>query len=304
MITLGVDIGSLTGKAVVMKDGAILSQAVILTGPDSVETGQQVTQQALDGAGLTLQDMDFTVSTGYGRIVIPFADKNVSEISCHARGASHLFPKARTILDMGGQDCKAIRCDEAGKVTDFAMNDKCAAGAGRSMGIVSELVKVPLPELGPLSLRAEQRDGDGVPVSSTCVVFARSEIVGYLRNGVPKSEILAGSCAALCARVQALLRRVGLEDDFVISGGIARNPGVVTRLEQRLCRTAHIAAEPQIVGALGAALFARDLLEKRAAGAARREKRAAGAARREKRGPRARRSRRPRRSPRDRGNEG
>jgi len=285
VITLGVDIGSLTGKAVVLRDGAILAQEVILTGPDSVETGQQVTDNALAAAGLTLQDMDFTVSTGYGRIVIPFADKNVSEISCHARGASHLFSRARTILDMGGQDCKAIRCDEAGKVTDFAMNDKCAAGAGRSMGIVSELLKVPLPELGPLSLQAKERDGDGVPVSSTCVVFARSEIVGYLRNGVPRSEILAGSCAALCSRVQALLRRVGLEDDFVISGGIAKNPGVVRRLEQRLGLQAHIAEEPQIVGALGAALFARDLLEKRAAKAARREQRDA----------RPRRSRRPRR---------
>lgn len=282
MITLGVDIGSLTGKAVVLKDDEVLAQEVILTGPDSVETGQEVTKKALSVTGLTLEDMDFTVSTGYGRIVIPFADKNVSEISCHARGASHLFPGARTILDMGGQDCKAIRCDERGKVTDFAMNDKCAAGAGRSMGIVSELVKVPLPELGPLSLKAKERNGDGVPVSSTCVVFARTEIVGYLRNGVARSEILAGSCAALCSRVQALLRRVGIEEAFVISGGIAKNPGVVNRLEQRLSLKAHIAEEPQIVGALGAALFAQDLIKKRAAKAGKRKKRV----------PRERRSRR------------
>ena len=237
---------------------------MILTGPDSLETGQEVTRRALSKAGCVLEDMDFTVSTGYGRIVIPFADKNVSEISCHARGASFLFPRARTILDMGGQDCKAIRCDAAGKVSDFAMNDKCAAGAGRSMGIVAELVKVPLGDLGPESLLASERDGDGVPVSSTCVVFARSEIVSYLRSGVPKCEILGGACAALCSRVEALLRRVGMEESFVISGGIAKNPGVVQRLEKRLGLRALIAEEPQIVGALGAALFAQDLLQKRA----------------------------------------
>jgi benzoyl-CoA reductase subunit A len=132
------------------------------------------------------------------------------------------------------------------------------------MGIVSELLKVPLEDLGPESLLASERDGDGVPVSSTCVVFARSEIVTYLRSGVPKSEILGGACAALCSRVEALLRRVGMEESFVITGGIAKNPGVVKRLERRLGFTALIAEEPQIVGALGAALFAQDLLAKRA----------------------------------------
>jgi len=260
MITLGVDIGSLTGKALILAGGDILAWDVILTGPDSIETGTEVTQSVLDKAGLTLQDMDFTVSTGYGRIVIPFADKNVSEITCHAKGAHWFFPEARSILDMGGQDCKAIRCDDTGKVTDFAMNDKCAAGAGRSMGIMAELVNVELEALGELSLQAE---GDGVPISSTCVVFARSEVITYLRTGVPKSDILAGACAALCARVQALLRRVGTAPDFVISGGIAKNAGVVQRLEKTLGLKSHICFEPQIVGALGAAVFGRELLEKR-----------------------------------------
>lgn len=260
MITLGVDIGSLTGKAVVLKDNDVLAWDLILTGPDSVETGTTVTRNVLAKAGLTLEEMDFVVSTGYGRIVIPFAHKNISEISCHAKGANFLFPTVRTILDMGGQDCKAIRCDEQGKVTDFAMNDKCAAGAGRSMGIMAELLDVPLEDLGQISLEA---DGDGVPISCTCVVFARSEVLGHMRQGVPKSDVLAGACAALGKRVQGLLRRVGTAPDFMISGGIAKNIGVVSRLEQKLGMEAKICFEPQIVGALGAAIFARDLLAKR-----------------------------------------
>jgi len=164
--------------------------------------------------------MDFIVSTGYGRIVIPFA----------------------------------------GKVKDFLMNDKCAAGAGRSMGIVAELLKVPLAEIGPLSLEAKEP----VPISSTCVVFARSEILAYLRQGVPKPDILAGACEALVSRVSGMLRWVGLEDQFVITGGIAKNLGVVRRLEENLGIEAHIGFEPQIVGALGAAIFGQEILAKRA----------------------------------------
>jgi len=261
MITLGVDIGSLTGKALILKGNQILSWDLILTGPDSVETGTTVTNRTLENAGLKLEDMDFIVSTGYGRIVIPFANKNISEISCHAKGANWFFPSARTILDMGGQDCKAIRCDETGKVTDFIMNDKCAAGAGRSMGIMAELVDVPLEKLGELSLQTVKGPA---PISSTCVVFARSEVLGYLRQGVHKNDVLAGACEALASRVHGLLKRVGIQEDFVISGGIAKNIGVVKRLEDMIGLKAKICFEPQIVGALGAAIFARDLLEKRA----------------------------------------
>ncbi len=261
MITLGVDIGSLTGKALVLEDDTIRAWDLVLTGPDSAVTGQEVTDRTLEKAGLTLDDMDFVVSTGYGRIVIPFASKNVSEISCHAKGAHWFFPSVRTILDMGGQDCKAIHCDDAGKVTDFVMNDKCAAGAGRSMGIMADLVNVPLEDIGALSLECGT---DGVPISSTCVVFARSEVLGYLRQGVPRSEILAGACKALTNRVTGLLKRIGVEEDFMISGGIAKNVGVVSRLERKFDLEPRICFEPQIVGALGAAVFGRELLEKRA----------------------------------------
>ena len=260
MITLGVDIGSLTGKALVLCDGEIVSWEIVPTGPDSVETARLVTGRALEKAGRSLEEMSYVVSTGYGRVVVPFAQKNISEISCHAKGATWLYPEVRSILDMGGQDCKAIRCESSGKVTNFVMNDKCAAGAGRSMGIVAELLELPLEQVGPLSLEAAK----SVPISSTCVVFARSEVLGHLRDGVSRAEILAGACDALVKRVSGLLKKVGVEPDFVITGGIAKNPGVVRRIEERFGVEAKICFEPQIVGALGAALFARDLAAKRA----------------------------------------
>lgn len=262
MLTMGIDIGSLTGKALILKDNEILDWVLMRTGADSGETAEKVSNDLLGKTNLSLGDMDYIVSTGYGRVVVPFANKNITEISCHARGANWFFPDVRTILDMGGQDCKAIRCDAAGKVTDFVMNDKCAAGAGRSMEIMAELLDVPLHELGPRSL---EMVGGEVSVSSTCVVFARSEVLGHLRHGVHRNDLLAGSCEALAIRVYSLLRRVGIDKEFVISGGIAKNVGVVRRIEKKVELDANICFEPQIVGALGAALFARDFYEKQQA---------------------------------------
>jgi len=261
MITAGVDIGSLTGKTLIMKDNEILSWSLISTGPDSSITAKEVTDLALDKAGLSLDDIDYIVSTGYGRVVVPFSDKNITEITCHAKGANWFFPSVRLILDMGGQDCKGIRCNEIGKVTNFAMNDKCAAGAGRSMEIMSELLDTPLDEMGPSSLDIKK---SLAPLSSTCVVFARTEVLGYLHEGTHKNDILAGACEALADRVYTLLKRVGLEEDFAISGGIGKNVGVVKRIEDKLGMKANICFEPQIVGALGGAIFGRDILEKKA----------------------------------------
>ena len=259
MITLGVDIGSLTGKAVILNDNEILSWDLIPTGPDSSETAIEVTEKVLDKASLTLEDMDYIVSTGYGRVVVPFSNKNITEISCHAKGANWFFPNVRLILDMGGQDCKGIHCDENGKVTNFAMNDKCAAGAGRSMEIMSELLDTPLFEIGEYSLDIKK---EIAPLSSICVVFARSEVVGHLHKGTHKNDILAGACDALANRVFPLLKRVGIEGDFVITGGIAKNLGVVKRVEKRVGLNANICFEPQIVGALGAAIFAQERFKK------------------------------------------
>jgi bzd-type benzoyl-CoA reductase Q subunit len=259
MVTCGIDVGSLSAEAVLLKEGEIASYSIVRTGPESAETAKEALEEALRGTGIGADKIHFTVATGYGRVVVPFAQRNISEISCHARGAHHFLPSARTILDMGGQDCKAIRCDGRGKVTTFVMNDKCAAGTGRAMEVIAALLQVRLEEIGALSTAFQ---GEPRKISNTCVVFAKSEVLSMMREGVPLEEILAGLCEGVAERVKGLVQRVGLEEDFVISGGIAKNVGIVSRLEQRLGVRAHIPPEPQIVGAVGAALFARDLLLK------------------------------------------
>ena len=259
MKTAGVDIGSLTGKALILEDHNIMSWSLIPTNPDPNVTVKKAIDIALEKAHLSISDMDYVVSTGYGRLTVPFAQRNITEISCHAKGAHWFFPEVRTILDMGGQDCKAIRCDDTGKVTNFAMNDKCAAGAGRSMEVMADLLQLPLDNLGQLSLEIVEAE---VPISNTCVVFAKSEALSHLRRGKNKSDILAGVCEALATRVYSLMKRVGIESEFVISGGIAKNIGIVKRLTDKTGLTPRIAFEPQIVGALGAALFAQEILER------------------------------------------
>ena len=259
MITAGIDIGSLTAKAVIMKDGEIMAHGLIPVGFDAVATAHKAMNKALEGTGITLDDIEYIVSTGYGRVVVPFAQRNITEISCHAKGANWLEPSVRTVLDMGGQDCKGIRCNEVGRVTNFAMNDKCAAGAGRSMEVMAKLVGEPLEDIGKLSLQIVREPAN---VSSTCVVFAKSEVLALLRRGVPKNDILAGACEALASRVCNLLRRVGVESELAVTGGIAKNEGVTTRVEEMLGIKAKTVFEPQIVGALGAALFAKEMLER------------------------------------------
>ncbi len=259
MITAGVDIGSLSANAVILKDNDILSYSNIRVGPDSAEASRQAMDEALEGTGLSPSDLEYIVATGYGRVICPSANKNITEISCHSMGAHWLFPTVRTVLDMGGQDCKAIRCNSTGKVTNFLMNEKCAAGTGRSIEVVASLFGMPLEEVGPLSLQIS--DGP-VPISQICVIFAKSEILGLLRQGAAKNDILAGYCAALTQRIVGLLERTGIEKEVVISGGIAKNIGIVSRIEESLGLKALIPFEPQIVGALGAALFAASALEK------------------------------------------
>jgi len=259
MITAGIDIGSLSAEAVLMEDNEILSWVVDRTGPDSVAIAQKVMDDALEKANVKFEDIAYTVSTGYGRVIVPFANRNITEISCHAKGENWFFPDVRTILDMGGQDCKAIRCDETGKVKTFVMNDKCAAGAGRHMEVVSDLVRIPLEEIGPLSLQVKDKMAE---MSSTCTVFAKSEIMSLLKQSAHKSDILAGVCDALVTRIIELLQKVEPQKELGITGGIAKNIGVVQRIEERLGMKALICFEPQIVGAVGAALFARERAER------------------------------------------
>ena len=260
MITCGIDVGSLTAEAVIFRDRDLFAYSITPTGPNSAQTAMEALGEALRKTNVRTEEIDFTIATGYGRVVVPFANRNMSEISCHARGAHHFFPRARTVLDMGGQDCKVIRCDEKGKVINFLMNDKCAAGTGRSLEVMANLLQVQLEEIGPLSLAW---NGEPLKISNTCVVFAKTEVLSLRRQGHPLSQILAGLCDGVAEQVKGLIRRLGLEEEFVVSGGISKNIGVVQRLEQKLGVKAHICFEPQIVGAVGAALFAADFLQKK-----------------------------------------
>ena len=216
---------------------------------------------ALDGTNMTLDDINFVVGTGYGRVNVPFSNKAITEIACHARGGNYMYGNSvRTILDMGGQDCKAIHCDERGKVTNFLMNDKCAAGTGRGMEVFADLLSVPIEDIGDLSFDVEE---EPPPVSSTCVVFAKSEASGLLRKGWPKNKVIAAYCNAMAHRVVTLLERIGVEKDFAITGGIGKNIGVVKRIENELgIEALKTDKDTQIAGALGGALFAKALLEK------------------------------------------
>jgi bzd-type benzoyl-CoA reductase Q subunit len=261
IITAGVDVGSVSSQVVIMTDGEIYAYSNMRTGSDSPNSAIEAMKWALEGTGLTLEKIQYTVGTGYGRVNVPFSQRAVTEIACHGRGANFMYgPTVRTVLDMGGQDCKAIHIDENGKVTNFLMNDKCAAGTGRGMEVFADLLGVSINEIGELSLQVEK---EPTPVSSTCVVFAKSEASGLLREGWPKEKVIAAYSSAMAHRVVTLLERIGMETDFAITGGIAKNAGVVSRLEKELKLKALTPKfDTQIAGAIGAALIAKALVEK------------------------------------------
>jgi predicted CoA-substrate-specific enzyme activase len=256
MIVAGIDIGSRAAKAVIMKDGEILSTAICDTGPESVKTSRMLIEVVLEGTGLSLDDMDYTVATGYGRVLVPFANENISEISCHARGITWYFPSVKTILDMGGQDCKAISCDGNGVVRNFVMNDKCAGGTGRFLEMIAEVLNTPLEEIGDLSLQSKT----SIPFNTICAVFAKTDAIKYLRQGVTRSDILAGLNEAIATRCLNLLKRVTIEADFTITGGISKNSGMVATIREKAGLEPLLCDDPQLAGALGAALFAAERL--------------------------------------------
>jgi predicted CoA-substrate-specific enzyme activase len=278
MLTMGLDIGSRSTQCVILEDGRLLTYSNIETGPESAKTAYAAVDAAVQRRSelwgenrlqlphvktdhLRIEDMDHIVATGYGRAVVPFARDSVTEISCHARGAHWFVPGVSTVLDMGGQDCKAIRVNERGEVTAFVMNDKCAGGTGRFMEIIADVLQVPLFELGELSLQSTKN----IPFTRVCAVFAKSEAVALLRQGESKANILAGLHEVIAKRVVTLLRSVGIEEKFVITGGIAKNAGVVAKIGEQLGGIAiTIPAEPMIAGAVGAALFAFDRARKKA----------------------------------------
>jgi benzoyl-CoA reductase subunit A len=266
IITCGIDVGSVSSQAVLVVDGELYGFNSMRTGNNSPDSATNALQGVMDKCGMKLEDIHYVVGTGYGRVNVPFAHKAITEIACHARGANYMGGNGvRTILDMGGQDCKAIHCDEKGKVTNFLMNDKCAAGTGRGMEVISDLMQIPIAELGPRSFDV---DVEPAAVSSVCVVFAKSEALGLLKAGYTKNKVIAAYCQAMAERVVSLLERIGVEEGFFITGGIAKNPGVVKRIEKILgIKAMETKVDSQIAGALGAALFGYTLMSKKAAAA-------------------------------------
>ncbi len=253
MIHAGCDVGSRTAKAVIMEDGEILATHVIPGTPDPERSARQVMEGALEKAGLTLAEVGCCVGTGYGRRHIPFAGARLSEIVCHGRGAHWCRPAARMVIDVGGQDAKAIRIDASGRVERYAYNDKCAAGTGRFLEIMSKPLGIRLEDMGEASLRATE----GVKISTQCVIFAETEIVSLLNQGLPADSILKGLIQAMAHRIAALARSIVPARDLVFTGGVARNPGMAAALQHTLgLEVAIPATDPQIIGALGAALLA------------------------------------------------
>lgn len=247
------DIGSLTTKSVILSDGAILGTSIIPTGIYPEKSGNEALGKALKSAKQDGKKPAYTIATGYGRISAPYADETVTEITCHAKGAYSLNPDVRTIIDMGGQDCKVIRMDESGNVTDFIMNDKCAAGTGRFLEVIASVFKVRLDSLGPMALQAEV----SVPISSTCTVFAESEVISLLARGEKPENIIRGVHQAIAQRVTGMTVRVGVEDAILFSGGVAKNEGMKNALEEAFHKPVVIPGfDPQIIGALGAARIA------------------------------------------------
>ena len=267
IITCGIDVGSVSSQAVLVVDGELYGFNSMRTGNNSPDSATNALQGVMDKCGMQQSDIHYVVGTGYGRVNVPFANKAITEIACHARGANYMGGNSvRTILDMGGQDCKAIHCDEKGKVTNFLMNDKCAAGTGRGMEVISDLMQIPIAELGP---RSFDIDVEPDAVSSVCVVFAKSEALGLLKAGYTKNKVIAAYCQAMAERVVSLLERIGVEEGFFITGGIAKNPGVVNRIEKLLgIKAMETKVDSQIAGALGAALFGYTLMQKQGAKAA------------------------------------
>jgi predicted CoA-substrate-specific enzyme activase len=251
----GVDIGSTMTKVVIINQSTLAS-VIGPTGPEHRKLANRVMEEALTQAGLAFEEITYLVATGYGRINVPFADKQITEISCHARGVGHLLPDVRTVIDIGGQDSKGIKLKD-GRAVDFVMNDRCAAGTGRFLEVTAESLGVSLEEMGRLALEAENK----VEISSTCTVFAAQEVVAKLSEGAALADIIAGLHEAIATRIYGMVRRLKIEREVAMTGGGAKNVGLVKALEARLGFPVLLPPEPLLTGAIGAALLGRDIVE-------------------------------------------
>jgi bzd-type benzoyl-CoA reductase Q subunit len=253
-LTLGIDVGSVSTQAVIMADGKIFAYGNMRTGSDSPNSARNGLTFALEKTDMPETRIDYCVGTGYGRVNVPMADRSITEIACHARGANFIYgPEVRTVLDVGGQDIKAIQCDDKGKVTNFLMNDKCAAGTGRGMEVFCDLLGVPITEVGERSYQVKE---EPPAVSSTCVVYAKSESIALLQKGWTTEQVLAAYCRAMAERIYSLIERIGVTPAFAVTGGMAKNRGVIGRLMPMIgLEPAKTKWDTQIAGAAGAALF-------------------------------------------------
>jgi bzd-type benzoyl-CoA reductase Q subunit len=260
-LTLGIDVGSVSTQAVIMADGEIFAYGNMRTGSNSPNSARKGLTFALQKTDMPETRIDYCIGTGYGRVNVPMADRSITEIACHARGANFIYgPDVRTVLDVGGQDIKAIQCDDKGKVTNFLMNDKCAAGTGRGMEVFSDLLGIPITEVGERSYQVKE---EPAAVSSTCVVYAKSEATGLLRKGWATEQVLAAYCRAMAERIYSLVERIGVTPAFAITGGMAKNRGVIDRLMPMIgLEPAKTKWDTQIAGAVGAALFGYALCQK------------------------------------------
>ncbi len=255
MITMGIDVGSITAKAALIKDGKLLSTKVIITGYNAKNAGETVFEKILTEAGLNPSQIRGIVATGYGRNSVTFAGKSITEITCHAAGANFLNPAVRSVIDIGGQDSKAIVLDEAGKVKDFAMNDKCAAGTGRFLEVMARALEVDINDFGSISLTAD----NPAKISSLCTVFAESEVISLIAKGEERRNIIAGIHESIGSRVAAMAGRLGLASPVMMTGGVAKNIGVVKALEGKTGKPIEVSEMAQLTGAIGAALMAMTL---------------------------------------------
>lgn len=252
----GIDIGSTMTKVVIMNE-SVAASFIGPTGAEYRRLANKVMEEALRKADLSFDQITYVVATGYGRISVPFADKQITEITCHARGVDFVFPSAKTVIDIGGQDSKGIKLN-SGKVVDFVMNDKCAAGTGRFLEVIAEALGIKLGELGEISLRSQQP----VEISNTCTVFAEQEVVARLAEGVSVEDIVAGIHDGIASRVSSMVARISVQADVVITGGGAKNIGLVKALERRLGHHVLVPTEPLLTGAIGAALLGKELSRK------------------------------------------
>ncbi|MBW2412723.1 MAG: 2-hydroxyglutaryl-CoA dehydratase [Deltaproteobacteria bacterium] len=252
MITVGIDVGSITTKAAVVEDGKLIADRLMRTGFNAKDAGKTVFDDILAELNLAASEIDSIISTGYGRNSIDFAGKAVTEITCHAAGAHYLLPETRSVIDIGGQDSKAIAIDENGAVRNFAMNDKCAAGTGRFLEVMANALQVGLEDFGQFSLNAEQPS----KISSLCTVFAESEVISLIAKGENRENIIAGIHESIASRVVAMANRVGMSAPIMMTGGVAKNAGVLKALETKLGHSIEVSEKTQVTGAIGAALIA------------------------------------------------